>query len=66
MIDRFEKELSLPSLPEMVFPESGLRLEHESGGVLEFLSLEALKLVNSTELPPTLKVATADQWSQQR
>lgn len=63
---RFEKELSIPSLPEMVFPESSLRLEHESGAVLEFLSLEALKLVNSAELPPTLKVATADQWSRQR
>ena len=63
-VHRFEQELDLPSLPEMVFPESRLRLEHESGAVLEFIALEALKLVNPSEDP--LKVAVAEEWTRQR
>ena len=60
---RFGQEIDIP-LPEMVFPESNLRLEHESGAVLEFLSLDALKQVNSAEDP--LKVAVAEEWAKQR
>ena len=56
--------MELPSLPEMVFPRSTLRLEHESGAVLEFLALEALKLVNPSE--DLLKVAVAEEWTRQR
>lgn len=48
----------------MVFPESMLKLEHESGCVLEFVSLDALKLVNATQ--ETLKVAAAKDWSKTR
>lgn len=48
----------------MVFPESTLELEHESGCVLEFVTLDALKLVNATQEP--LKVAAAEEWSKTR
>ena len=62
---RFEQDLELPSLPEMVFPGSSLRLEHmESGMVLEFLALDALRPVNAKE--DLLKVAAAEEWSRQR
>lgn len=60
---RFDQELQLP-LPEMVFPENNLKLEHESGLVLEFLALDALRLVNSSEDP--LKVAVAEEWCKQQ
>ena len=45
----------------MVFPGNSLRLEHETGCVLEFVSLDALKLVDSTCDP--LKVPVAEEWS---
>ncbi len=48
----------------MVFPESRLELEHECGCVLTFITLDALKLINSTEEP--LKVAAAEDWVKTR
>lgn len=63
MHTRFEQELDIP-LPEMVFPESFLKVEHVSGAVMEFRALDALRLVNSEEEP--LKVAAADEWRKQR
>lgn len=48
----------------MVFPESILELDHESGVVLSFVTLDALKLINSTEEP--LKVAAAENWVKTR
>ena len=56
---RYSQELDLPSLPEMVFPETTLELEHESGCVLSFVTLDALKPIDTTQEP--LKVAAAKQ-----
>ena len=64
IFNRFEQELELPSLPEMVFPESGLKLTHQSGVGLEFLALDALRRVNPSEDP--LKVSMAEEWSRQQ
>jgi type 2A phosphatase activator TIP41 len=62
ILNRFSHDVELPSLPEMVFPGNSLQLEHaESGCVLEFLALEALKLVENTHDP--LKVPVAEEWS---
>ena len=62
ILHRFSQDVELPSLPEMVFPGNSLRLEHsESSCVLEFLALEALKLVENTHDP--LKVPVAEEWS---
>lgn len=62
---RFSHELLLPSLPEMVFPENRLQVEHgESGCGLEFSALEALRLVQVSGDP--LKVAAAEEWGRTR
>jgi len=58
---RFARELALPALPEMVFPNNSLCLEHEAGCMLEFTALDALKRVDA--LHDTLKVAVAEEWS---
>lgn len=60
-LTRFSNDVKLPSLPEMVFPGNSLQLEHESGCMLEFLALDALKLVEHTHDP--LKVPVAEEWS---
>lgn len=61
---RFGRELSLPSLPEMVFPRNCLRVVHASGCALEFCALEALRLVDCHQEP--LKVAAAEEWGRSR
>lgn len=61
---RFASELSLPSLPEMVFPSNSLRVEHSSGCGLVFTALDGLKMVDATQDP--LKVAVAEAWSKTR
>ena len=48
----------------MVFPETTLELEHESGCVLSFVTLDALKPIDTTQEP--LKVATAENWVKTR
>jgi len=58
---RFARELALPALPEMVFPNNSLCLEHEAGCMLEFTALDALRRVDA--LHDTLKVAVAEEWS---
>ena len=62
---RFRRELqALPALPEMVFPDSWLRLDHVSGCGLAFYALDALRRVDATGDP--LKVAAAEDWSKSR
>lgn len=65
---RFSHELSLPALPEMVFPESWLRVELEGVGppgcAMEFNALGALKMVDATAEP--VKVAAAAEWGKTR
>ena len=56
----FNQGLDLPSLPEMVFPETTLELEHESGCVLSFVTLDALKPIDTTQEP--LKVAASENF----
>jgi len=58
---RYDEELELPQLPEMVFAESNLRVVHESGCGLEFNSLDALRLVDAHS-GPTDQVAAAKEW----
>jgi type 2A phosphatase activator TIP41 len=48
----------------MVFPDSWLRLDHESGCGLAFLALDALRRVDTTSDP--LKVAAAEDWRSTR
>lgn len=61
----FSKQLpKLPSVPEMLFNNNLLRLEHYSGLAIEFNPLDALKQVQETRDP--LKVAVADGWQNAR
>jgi len=56
--------LSLPHLPDMVFPDNILRIEHSNGSGIEFEALTALKLVNDKE--DVIKVAIAEAWKESR
>ena len=61
---RFTNELKLPSLPEMVFGDNCLRIEHQAGFGLEFNALDALRLVDSER--DLMKVACAEDWQKSR
>ncbi|XP_065649147.1 TIP41-like protein isoform X3 [Hydra vulgaris] len=62
--DRISNELNLPSLPEMVFGETFLRIDHDDGFSICFNALDALKLVdNKNDL---LKVGVAEEWRKYR
>lgn len=61
---RFTHELKLPSLPEMVFGDNCLRIEHMAGFGIEFNALDALQLVDSER--DLMKVACADDWQRSR
>nr|CAG4642581.1 EOG090X07SL [Evadne anonyx] len=56
--------ISLPHLPDMVFPDNILRIQHTNGSGIEFNALEALKLVNDKE--DVIKVAVAEAWKESR
>lgn len=56
--------MQLPQLPEMVFAENLLRLQHKDGYGIEFNALDALKRVDSENDP--LQVAVSDAWKNAR
>lgn len=61
---RYDSQLELPQLPEMVFPENILRVVHESGTGIEFNALDALALVDAHSDP--VKVAASAEWQNAR
>lgn len=64
LIFRYEQELRLPQLPEMVFAENCLKIYHQSGCGIDFNALDALRLVDaSTDL---IKVAASEEWQNAR
>ncbi|KAL3883587.1 hypothetical protein ACJMK2_029946 [Sinanodonta woodiana] len=62
--ERFEAELEIPQIPDMVFANNVLRLEHEDGFGIEFKAQDALKLVDAHHDP--LKVAVSSVWKEAR
>lgn len=62
--ERFEKELELPQIPDMVFAGNILKLEHKDGFGVCFNALDALKRVDAHTDP--LKVAAAKVWREAR
>ena len=52
--------LELPHLPDMLFANNKLEISHESGAKLQFLPLEALRLVNAHE--DLIRVSYAEAW----
>ena len=61
---RFESQLRLPQLPEMVFADNVLRLKHAAGFGIEFNALDALRLVDPDH--DHLKVAVSQAWKEAR
>lgn len=57
-------KLSIPHLPDMVFPDNVLRIQLSNGAGIEFNTLDALKLVNDKE--DSVKVAVAEAWIESR
>ncbi|XP_037080905.1 TIP41-like protein [Pollicipes pollicipes] len=63
-ICKYSRQLSLPGLPEMCFPDNTLRIQHTAGYGIEFNALDALKRVNDHE--DLVKVACANEWKSSR
>uniref|UniRef100_A0A8C2LKV5 TIP41-like protein n=1 Tax=Cricetulus griseus TaxID=10029 RepID=A0A8C2LKV5_CRIGR len=57
-------ELHIPSLPEMMFGDNVLRIQHGSDFGIEFYATEALRCVNNYQ--GMLKVACAEEWQERR
>lgn len=62
--ERFENELELPQIPEMVFAGNSLQLHHKDGFAISFNALDALKRVDAHTDP--LQVASAKVWREAR
>jgi hypothetical protein len=66
MFFRFEDKLQTTHLPEMVFGESSVSLEHAQTGVrLHFNALDALRQWKQEALPP-VQVPAAAKWKFRR
>lgn len=61
---RISSELELPSLPEMVFGDNMLQIEHSAEFGIQFNALDALKLVDNKH--DLMKVAVAEEWQSKR
>lgn len=61
---RISSELELPSLPEMVFGDNVLQIDHAAGFGIQFNALDALKLVDNRH--DLMKVAVAEEWQSKR
>jgi len=61
---RFEAQVDLPHVPDMIFAENCLRLMHEHGFGIEFTTLDALKHVGLEE--DIVQVADAKAWKEAR
>ncbi|XP_044517999.1 TIP41-like protein [Gracilinanus agilis] len=63
-VEKLADELHMPSLPEMMFGDNVLRIQHVSGFGIEFNATDALKCVNNYQ--GVLKVACAEEWQESR
>lgn len=63
-IERLADEMNMPSLPEMLFGDNVLRIQHTDGYGIEFNATDALRRVNNME--DTVKVACAQEWQESR
>ncbi|KAK0148786.1 TIP41-like protein [Merluccius polli] len=61
-IEHLAEDMNLPSLPEMLFGDNVLRIQHADGYGIEFNAIDALKRVNNME--DSVKVACAQEWQE--
>ena len=62
--NRISAELELPSLPEMLFGDNVLKIDHAAGFGIQFNALDALRLVDNKH--DLMKVAVAEEWQNKR
>ncbi|XP_008106054.1 TIP41-like protein isoform X2 [Anolis carolinensis] len=62
--ERLAEELHMPCVPEMMFGDNVLRIQHESLFGIEFNATDALRCVNNSQ--GMVKVACADEWQESR
>lgn len=62
--ERLAEELHMPCVPEMMFGDNILRIQHECLFGIEFNATDALKCVNNSQ--GMLKVACAEEWQESR
>ncbi|CAN9501506.1 unnamed protein product [Ophioblennius macclurei] len=63
-IERLAEEINMPALPEMLFGDNVLRIQHTDGYGIEFNAIDALKRVGTSE--DAVKVACAQEWQESR
>ncbi|XP_034779332.2 TIP41-like protein isoform X1 [Acipenser ruthenus] len=63
-IERLAEEMHMPSLPEMLFGDNVLRIQHTDSFGIQFNAIDALKCVNN--LQDSVKVACAQEWQETR
>ncbi|XP_005993451.1 TIP41-like protein [Latimeria chalumnae] len=63
-IEKLADEMHMPSLPEMLFGDNVLRIQHSEGFGIEFNAKDALKCVNNSL--DYVKVACAQEWQESR
>ncbi|XP_075044948.1 TIP41-like protein [Mixophyes fleayi] len=63
-VEKLAEEMHMPCLPEMMFGDNVLRIQHSSGFGIEFNAKDALKSVNKNK--GALKVACAEEWQESR
>lgn len=63
-LESIEKELAIPQLPEMLFGNNLLKVEHIAGFGIAFNAVDALKKVDTKQ--ESLQVAAAESWQKAR
>ena len=62
--NRISAELELHTLPEMVFGDNLLQVEHTGGFGIQFSAVDALRRVDNKR--DLMKVAVAEEWQSKR
>jgi type 2A phosphatase activator TIP41 len=62
--EKYEKNILLPHLPDMLFAHNYLKLKHKNGFVIEFNPYDALMLVDPKA--DLIKVSVAKEWKESR
>ncbi|XP_028278086.1 TIP41-like protein [Parambassis ranga] len=63
-IERLADEMNMPALPEMLFGDNVLRIQHGEGYGIEFNAIDALRRVSN--MNDAVKVACAQEWQESR
>ena len=62
--DKYENDLKLPHMPDMLFADNYLLVKHENGFGIQFKAYDALTLVDPKA--DLIKVSVAKEWKESR